>query len=151
MADGWTAIGDFVGSAGPTVATILTSGTISALSTALIVGSREKRALRRSRSYDETSHAAAALRKYRRLVLRYGQGDNSTNDPERDRELARRGSSLLIACSLIGAGELSDTAQAYVDTGDLFALHDEETTADAEIKAFNILMKKIAQSRKSVR
>lgn len=151
MTDSWEAIGQVVGAAGPTVVTILTSGTISALGTALIVGSKEKRALRRSRSYTETSEAAVALRKYRQLVLRYGQADGKANDPERDRELSRRGSTLLIACSLIGGGELADTAQAYVDTGDLFALHDEDTTADAEIKAFGSLMKEIAKSRKSVR
>ncbi|GGL07790.1 hypothetical protein JOE58_002610 [Curtobacterium luteum] len=151
MAQGWELIAKAVDDAWPYVATILTSGTITALSTTLIVGSREKRARRSLRSYTETSDAATALRKYREVVLRYGQTDGPANDGDRDKELARRGSTLLITCSLIGGGELADTTQAYIDTAELFAVHDEDTIAADEIKAFGELMQKIAHSRKSAR
>lgn len=136
---------------GPSVLAVLTSGTVAALATALAVGSREKRALRRARGYEETTKAAEALRHYRSVVLKYGLMGIGAADPVRDRELAELGSDMLIACSLIGAGELFDSADTYLATAELFAIHDPGTNALQESAAFSSLMKKIVSSRKSVR
>jgi hypothetical protein len=145
------AVGEILAAFGPYVLAVITSGTVSALATALAVGSREKRALRRARGYEETTKAAEALRRYRSTVLKYGLMGTGAADPVRDRELAELGSDVLIACSLIGAGELFDSADTYLATAELFAIHDPGTNALQESEAFSLLMKKVVSSRKSVR
>jgi hypothetical protein len=130
----------------PGVLAVISSSAV----TALVVGSRERRSVRRARSYTETTDAAAAIRTYRALVLEYAQRTRAI-DPDRDRLLATHGSHVVIACTLIGSGELSEQAQAYVDTGDLVAVRDRLTSADDEIKAFRSLLIAVVATRKAVR
>ena len=118
--------------------------------TALIVGSRERRSVRRARAYTETSEAVVAIRAYREKVLKYNRAAKWVT-AERDRELAVLGSDVVATCTLIGAGELFEEAQAYTDLAVLVAVQDKLTPADDEIAAFHKLLVNVVAERKKAR
>lgn len=118
--------------------------------TALVVGSRERRSVRRARTYAETSEAVLAIRAYREQVLKYNRATKWVT-AERDRELAVLGSEAVVACTLIGAGELFEQAQAYTDLAVLVAVQDKLTPADDEIDAFQKLLVNVVSKRKKAR
>lgn len=121
----------------------------SSATTALIVGSREKRAARRERRFSDTAVAAQALLEYRADVLAYALGTSRHSEDKRDKRLAVGGSNVLIACTMVKGGAFVNETTAYIKVAEKFAAEDPATSAEAEATAFKTLIEGIASSRKS--
>ncbi|UBQ02748.1 hypothetical protein [Curtobacterium sp. TXMA1] len=129
------------------IATLIGSAAFSSF----IVGLRDRRAVKQTRRYEDTSTATEALRRYRGVVLKYAQEGDGSPDDARDRKLAARQNDAYARCLLIDGEEIVSALDSYTEIAQRFAIHDPETSAMSEAQQFRALMLLIAKARKSAR
>lgn len=138
---------DLVGLLPWLIATLVGSAAFSSF----VVGIRDRRAVKQTRRYDDTSTATEALRRYRGVVLKYAQEGDGTLDDDRDRKLAARQNDAYARCLLIDGEKVVSALDRYTETAQRFAIHDPETNAATEAEQFRELMLLVAKARRSAR
>lgn len=105
---------------------------------------------RRDRDYEDAMSALDALKKLRGAALRH-EAWGAVSDPKRDEEMAKLANSLIIEVARLGRRELTEEALSYTLTAQLFAIRNEDTSAENESDSFFAVLHPLSDVSSSAR
>lgn len=114
----------------------------------IIINVFKNKTTRRQNRRDDATFALEELKRYRKLVIRYGNvEDPEPVDANRDTRIAIQGSNLSVAGAQTRIKGIDVAIEAYLRVGDAFAAQDEFVSAEDEKAKFREVLRLLAIKR----